>query len=151
MSTSQQFDDLEAARRNRERIAEMRRKEAADKKNGTPTKRESEPILPIAEKSNFSLPLDNALNSLQEDEEKAFCRAYGEKMAQYHIVGDEDYDSYIETLCERNNLESLSEILKHWIKYLTALPDSQNVRGAIRTLETLDHLCVAIDKLLPKE
>lgn len=184
------FENLEEARKNRERIAELQRKEAAGEKpepsqrkqplpksamveakvvapNETkPTpledyepgvtreqffdvlKKVTRPVKPMGV-GTPSMQLNFALGLLRKDSIKAFTQDYEQRVSQYGK--DSNFDAYMEALIERNDLLSISKMLKHWIKYLEALRDCQHTRGAIMVLHTLDGLCLFIEGMRPSE
>ena len=94
-----------------------------------------------------------ALGLLRDDVIKAFTQdlATGRDLQRELKYGISEYDVYIEALCERNDLKSIAKMLYHWIKYLDALPDSQQVSGAKLVLLSLAELCSTIAKMEPED
>lgn len=167
--------DLEAAKRNRERIEGLRRKEHAlvmpatkleDYEPGATRaeffavlKKAAQPVKkPVPQLAQISEPPPNsgsadtklvfALGLLIEEAETAFGEEWGKKERKYGE--DADYDAYMETLIERNSLDSIAKMLRHWAKYIKAMPDDQHMRGSIITLEKLAEMCEDIDGLQPE-
>lgn len=95
------------------------------------------------------LSLSYAMHLLKEDSIKAFTDDFQRRLSQYG--NDAAFDAYMEALIERNCLDNISKMLLHWSKYLEALPDSPEIRGANITLLTLSDLCLAVDKMNPEE
>jgi hypothetical protein len=94
-----------------------------------------------------SSQLTYALALLRDDAINAFTRDVNNRVSQHKQPAE---DAWWETFVDRNDLENLSKMLKHWHKYLSALPYSQYQVGALDVLNTLSDLCNKIDKTKPR-
>ncbi len=96
-----------------------------------------------------TITLEYALNLLKEDSIKAFIREFEKAL---HPKGNRPaFDVFIEVLSERSQLENISKGLLHWKKYLSKLPGSLDIRGAMMVLSILVDICKQINKMEPPE
>jgi len=108
---------------------------------------------PINEEDKIKMGnrLPYALDLLKKDAIKAFWDDIERAKSRYNedtLSGD----IYFEVLVERNNLDNMAKMLRHWSKYLEALPDGGgNRRGAVSALQTLASLCDEIDNICPED
>jgi len=107
----------------------------------------------VPSRAAMSAQLQFGLELLKGDVIKAFKQdmSQGRNRQVELKYGISEWDVYMEALIERNDLESIIKMLKHWIKYLGALADCQHTRGAILALQSLVELCSTIDKMAPPE
>jgi len=101
----------------------------------------------VLKKATKPTELEYALELLKADTIKAFSNDYGNLLSRYGQ--DAAIDAYYETLVERNCLDNMVKMLQYWDKYLRALPDSQERRGASLVLLTLSSLCSEVDQMNP--
>jgi hypothetical protein len=82
---------------------------------------------------------------------EVFRLRFEKRCVQYGDRPEVAVDAYYETLVEMDQLRHLKKMLLSWDKSLSRLPDCQHTRGARAVLKALVGLCMAIDKMAPKE
>jgi len=99
-----------------------------------------------------SAVLSYALGLLMKEQIQSFTQEIDRLRELYkeRNYGECEFDVYMEVLIERNNLDNISKILRHWARYLKQLPDCQHTRGAILTLETLAEMSTTVYKMQPE-
>lgn len=92
-----------------------------------------------------------ALELLKEDAVKSFRDDYEKRILSYGSRVEVHYDAYMEVLIERTGLPNIVKMLRHWAKYLEALPNCQHKRGGQAVINALASLCSETDNMRPVE